>query len=482
MKLLAVSIFAALIVLQDPDARRKQLIEDEIKAAIEKLKGHEGVDALRTLSELRDYSGPYLRNLFKESMPKDAKEDTPKLVQTRLLVCSALAEIGRGDAETVDLMIEATRDFGGYYDNTVSANAVMTLGRIGLTSASKVIPVLVELLKSDRAKTDKYLKAEIIRALGNLRAVEAEDLLLSVLAETIKTKEATGDDRLSYAIPALVVSALEKISSKKAVDELIKKEYIEEDVFRDPFFDRPISFFAARALAKLTGENFGSFEDQDEVVNRTVAKCKEWAKKKREAIEAAARAKEVAEKTEKTKKAIEALVSSIGHYKEKNGKLPENLDVIKDLYKVAITDGWDRPFIYRVPGTGADYDLQSYGDDNKDGGVGLDSDVWSHDKWGPVRIERTKVILKTIKDAIELYKIDTGRYPAELVMLHTKPAGVDNWRGSYVTGPELQKFEDAFGTKLVYKLTPDGKFELLSLGRDRAEGGTEDVDKDIRAE
>jgi general secretion pathway protein G len=43
-------------------------------------------------------------------------------------------------------------------------------------------------------------------------------------------------------------------------------------------------------------------------------------------------------------------------------------------------DGWDKDFIYRVPGTkGQPYDVISLGADGREGGEGYDSDIWNSD-------------------------------------------------------------------------------------------------------
>jgi general secretion pathway protein G len=43
-------------------------------------------------------------------------------------------------------------------------------------------------------------------------------------------------------------------------------------------------------------------------------------------------------------------------------------------------DGWDRDFIYRVPGTrGQPYDVISFGEDGREGGEGYAEDIWNSD-------------------------------------------------------------------------------------------------------
>jgi general secretion pathway protein G len=41
-------------------------------------------------------------------------------------------------------------------------------------------------------------------------------------------------------------------------------------------------------------------------------------------------------------------------------------------------DAWDRPFVYRVPGTRGAFDIVSLGEDGLPGGQGHKADLWSH--------------------------------------------------------------------------------------------------------
>ncbi|MBI3855472.1 MAG: type II secretion system major pseudopilin GspG [Planctomycetes bacterium] len=41
-------------------------------------------------------------------------------------------------------------------------------------------------------------------------------------------------------------------------------------------------------------------------------------------------------------------------------------------------DGWKRPYEYRVPGTRGRFDIVSRGADGKEGGEGVNADLWSH--------------------------------------------------------------------------------------------------------
>jgi general secretion pathway protein G len=42
-------------------------------------------------------------------------------------------------------------------------------------------------------------------------------------------------------------------------------------------------------------------------------------------------------------------------------------------------DGWNRDLLYRLPGTNHPYDVISLGKDGKEGGEGVDADLWNHD-------------------------------------------------------------------------------------------------------
>lgn len=83
--------------------------------------------------------------------------------------------------------------------------------------------------------------------------------------------------------------------------------------------------------------------------------------------------------------------------------------------------------------------------------------------------------LASIAKALDLYRIDVGRYPSTeqgLVSLSAPPANEARWRGPY-----LQKAvpADPWGRAYVYKSPGEqGEFDLLSYGKDGAPGGTDD--------
>lgn len=89
--------------------------------------------------------------------------------------------------------------------------------------------------------------------------------------------------------------------------------------------------------------------------------------------------------------------------------------------------------------------------------------------------------LDNLKQAIELFYVDVGRYPSEqegLQVLLTRPGNEQSWAGPYLEA--ATGVVDPWGRDFVYQSPgPEGRpFLLKSLGRDGTEGGN-DEDADI---
>lgn len=97
------------------------------------------------------------------------------------------------------------------------------------------------------------------------------------------------------------------------------------------------------------------------------------------------------------------------------------------------------------------------------------------------RSDTAKLQIKNIEAALDLYKLDTGRYPTDamgLKALIEKPGNVDRWRGPYLKKKE--GLIDPWGQPYIYRLAHDGaEYVIMSLGADKAEGG-DGEDRDIR--
>jgi general secretion pathway protein G len=87
---------------------------------------------------------------------------------------------------------------------------------------------------------------------------------------------------------------------------------------------------------------------------------------------------------------IKLLRADVELFKVDHNRYPANLEELvrrpadinpKDWHEYRCEvplDGWNRPFRYQVPGTRGPYDIVSLGEDGKEGGDGVDADLWSH--------------------------------------------------------------------------------------------------------
>jgi general secretion pathway protein G len=93
------------------------------------------------------------------------------------------------------------------------------------------------------------------------------------------------------------------------------------------------------------------------------------------------------------------------------------------------------------------------------------------------KVIATKATLKTLHGAVNMFKLDTGRYPSEdmgLEELVVQPSDVDGWNPEgYLESTNVPR--DAWKNEFVYMLNPEsGKpFVIISYGADGKEGGEE---------
>ena len=93
---------------------------------------------------------------------------------------------------------------------------------------------------------------------------------------------------------------------------------------------------------------------------------------------------------------------------------------------------------------------------------------------GTSRSQTAKVQIQNVDAALQLFRLDVGRFPTQeesLGALVTAPSTAPGWNGPY-----LQKsaaLNDPWGTPYVYKIPgKHGEIDVYSLGSDKAEGGT----------
>lgn len=98
---------------------------------------------------------------------------------------------------------------------------------------------------------------------------------------------------------------------------------------------------------------------------------------------------------------------------------------------------------------------------------------------GRARTETAKIQLNAISSALELYALDNGVYPPPRIGLGAlvqRPQGATRWNGPYLK--KAEGLVDPWGRPYQYRLPGrDGAFDIFTLGRDNAAGGTgEDSD------
>lgn len=98
------------------------------------------------------------------------------------------------------------------------------------------------------------------------------------------------------------------------------------------------------------------------------------------------------------------------------------------------------------------------------------------------KVTTTRATLRMLHGAVQMFKLDTGRYPSEemgLQELVEQPADVENWvPGGYLDTTTVPR--DAWRNEFVYQLNPESgmPFVIISYGADGRESG-EGYDADL---
>jgi len=92
---------------------------------------------------------------------------------------------------------------------------------------------------------------------------------------------------------------------------------------------------------------------------------------------------------------------------------------------------------------------------------------------GSSRSQAAKVQIQNISAALELYKLDVGRYPSQqegLQALVGAPSTAAGWNGPYLK--KATALQDPWGEPYHLRAPGQhGEFDVYSLGSDKAEGG-----------
>ncbi len=101
---------------------------------------------------------------------------------------------------------------------------------------------------------------------------------------------------------------------------------------------------------------------------------------------------------------------------------------------------------------------------------------------GGSKTKAAKVQIEDLAAALDMYKLDVGRYPDSdrgLVSLVQKPEGVRGWNGPYLRKNKVP--QDPWAQDYNYRFPGQyGDFDIYSLGADGVEGG-EDENQDLHS-
>jgi general secretion pathway protein G len=93
---------------------------------------------------------------------------------------------------------------------------------------------------------------------------------------------------------------------------------------------------------------------------------------------------------------------------------------------------------------------------------------------GESRVKTTRLQIESFGSALDLFYLDTGRYPTSsegLDALTQRPANVALWNGPYLKGGRVPS--DPWGNPYQYRFSAERTpgYEIVSFGSDGREGG-----------
>ncbi len=93
---------------------------------------------------------------------------------------------------------------------------------------------------------------------------------------------------------------------------------------------------------------------------------------------------------------------------------------------------------------------------------------------GTSRTQTAKVQIQNVDAALQLFRLDVGRFPTQeegLTSLVAAPPSAPGWNGPYLQ--KAAALNDPWGTTYQYRNPgKHGEIDVYSLGTDKAEGGT----------
>lgn len=89
------------------------------------------------------------------------------------------------------------------------------------------------------------------------------------------------------------------------------------------------------------------------------------------------------------------------------------------------------------------------------------------------KVKEAKIQIGQLINSLSMYQTDCGKFPQSLQGLLAQDSGCTNWgpEAYYKVSKGQDSIKDPWGNDYVYTLE-NGDFEIKSLGKDGAEGGT----------
>ncbi len=89
------------------------------------------------------------------------------------------------------------------------------------------------------------------------------------------------------------------------------------------------------------------------------------------------------------------------------------------------------------------------------------------------RIVAAKTQIALLSDALEMYKLEVGKYPQGMDALITNPGDSKRWKGPYLKKSKIPK--DPWDAEYVYRFPGEhGDYDIMCYGADGVSGGSDD--------
>jgi general secretion pathway protein G len=92
------------------------------------------------------------------------------------------------------------------------------------------------------------------------------------------------------------------------------------------------------------------------------------------------------------------------------------------------------------------------------------------------RARSSALQMTALTAALDLFYLDTGRYPSDAEGLGAlvNGNGIARWSGPYIQQAAIPS--DPWGNAYAYRAEPGGRYRIISFGPDGVEGGGDDAD------